>query len=216
MQAARMSVALERFRERPALGLLRPQAGRLQAPARWELAGLAGRLSELSAPGGAAVLTLALALVWEAQEAGETPAWVTTSRSGFYPPDAAAQGIDLDALAVVRVPDVRAVSRAAERLARSGAFGLLVLDLGAGAFIPTAWQGRLVRQAQRHDTAIVCLTEKPDPASSLGSLVSLHGHGSCRREGDARFVCTLTISKDKRNGPGWQQQEAYHGPPGLR
>ena len=34
-------------------------------------------------------------------------------------------------------------------------------------------QGRLVTLAQTHDAAIVCLTEKPADAASLGSLVSL-------------------------------------------
>ena len=45
---------------------------------------------------------------------------------------------------------------------RSGAFGLVILDLGAAAEIPIAVQGRLVSVAQHHDAAVVAITEKPD------------------------------------------------------
>ena len=186
------------------------------APAGWSFAALAGRLVELSGDRAAAGLTLACALLREAQRAGEPTAWIMVNGSGFYPPDAAANGVQLAALAVLRVPDMRAVSRAAERLVRSGAFGLLVLDLGARARIPPALQGRLVQQAQRHRTAVLCLTEKPERFASLGSLVSLRAGAVRRRRGDDRFACVLTVCKDKRRGPGWSHEEEWHGPPGLR
>ena len=88
-------------------------------------------LTELSGVGGSACLTLATSIVLDAQRQEETTAWITSNNSNFFPLDVAAAGIDLEALAVVRVPDAPSVARAADRLARSGAFGLLVLDLGA-------------------------------------------------------------------------------------
>jgi recombination protein RecA len=106
--------------------------------------------------------------------------------------------------------------RAADVLLRSGAFGLVVLDLGTGAAMPTPLQGRLVQLALKHDAAVVCLTEKQPAEASLGSLVSLRGQTVRRRSRDGhRFTCGITTLKDKRRGPGWTWREVRHGPEGL-
>src|SRR5207249_12071336 len=70
----------------------------------------------------------ALPIFLEAQRRGELVGWSMPGESFFYPPDVAQGGVDLDALVVVRVPDVPAVPRAGEKLLRSGAFGLVVLN----------------------------------------------------------------------------------------
>src|SRR5215475_7854103 len=120
----------------------------------WGIDALRGRLVELSARGATATLTSAIDLVLEVQQADEPVAWVTLGNATFYPPDVAASGVDLAALAVVRVHDVVAAARAAERLLRSGGFGLVVLDLvGSALELPIAHQGRLVTLAQTHDAA---------------------------------------------------------------
>ncbi len=247
------------------LGSALEQGGAVARPfSRWSYEALAGRLVELSCGRAATGLTLAMGLVAGAQRAGEPVAWICDAGSGFYPPDAAANGVDLAALAVVRIPPPRPAQGrdpgteprpaqgsgpaeaprpaqgrgpaiewraapgavqphpaqgrgpAAERLARSGAFGLIVLDLGGRARLPAPLQARLAQQAQRHGTAIVCLTEKAPHAPSLGSLVSLRGHGRRRRKEAGRFACVLSVSKDKRAGPGWTHAEECHGVPGLR
>ena len=100
----------------------------------WSHSLLTGRLAELSSWGTGASLTLAFELVLQAQHGGEPVAWITTSPSTFFPPDVAHGGVDLDALPVVRVPDGQAAARAADKLVRSGAFGLVILDLGANAW----------------------------------------------------------------------------------
>ncbi|MGD0231961.1 MAG: recombinase A [Syntrophorhabdales bacterium] len=178
-------------------------------------AALSGRLVEFSGQGSLANLTLACGLVLDAQREGETAAWITGKDSGFYPPDAARTGIDLSALAVLRCPDRGAIVHAADRLARSGAFGLLILDIGAKGDIPLPQQSRLASLARRHDIAIVFLTEKADDAPSMGSLISLRGRTSSRRETDGRFVCSFEAVKDKRRGPGWVWKAVHHGTPGL-
>ncbi len=197
------------------------------APASWGLDALRGRLVELSARGAAATLTAAIELVVEAQQAAEPVAWVTLGNATFYPPDAAASGVDLAALAVVRVHDTTAAARAAERLLRSGGFGLVVIDLGGGASaqqgveVPIAHQGRLITLAQAHDAAVVCITEKPGDAPSLGSLVSLRAealrlHAPEDKDGGERgYHVTLRALKDKRRGPGWTRTTKLRGPPGL-
>jgi len=183
----------------------------------WSPAELNGRLCELSTVGSApAALTAAFGLVLDAQRAGEPTAWVTTTADTFFPPDVAASGVDLTALIVVRVPDARTAGRAADRLLRAGAFGLVVLDLGRGATLATGLQGRLVQLALKHDAVVLCLTEKSSAVPSLGSLVSLRAEAHRRRRGPGCFTCGVTILKDKRRGPGWTHREVYRGPAGLR
>ncbi len=188
----------------------------LTAPARacWTRAQLAGRLVEVSGMGAVASLTAAVGLVLEAQLEGDPVGWIGLPSSTFYPPDLADQGVDLDALVVVRAPSVEHAGRAADRLLRSGGFGLVVLDLGKDAALPVPLQGRLVGLAQRHDAAIVCLTEKPGESASLGSMVSLRAEALRARDGE-RFTVTIRALKDKQRGPGWAHDEPARGPAGL-
>lgn len=198
-----------------------PEPARERAP--WGLTALRGRLVELSGRGASAVVTAAFQLVCEAQRAEEPVAWVTLASGAFYPPDAADSGVDLAALVVVRVTDVRAALRASERLLRSGGFGLVIVDLddpdlldryrygngaagaaGAEPFLTldAAKQGRLVSHAHAHEAAIACLTDKSETAPSLGSLVSLHA-SALRMHGPKLTVRAL---KDKQRGPGWTHE----------
>ncbi|MGH7929102.1 MAG: recombinase A [Candidatus Binatia bacterium] len=180
----------------------------------WSLPEIAGRFVEISSSTASASLTLAFSLVWKTQGRGEPVGWVTGAASGFYPPDAAQGGIDLAALAVIRVRASESIARAGEKLLRSGGFGLIVLDLG-GADIPMPLQSRLSGLAQHHHAALVCLTEKSSKAFSLGSLVSLRAHAERKRTFENRFACALRVLKDKRRGPTWKHEELYFGPAGL-
>jgi len=128
-------------------------------PQAWSYRACAGRLIELSGTRAAPLLTLAFALVLDTQQAGEPVAWVQRTGSTFFPPDAARNGVDLKSLVVVRLPDpvsgpapgqpapahpaqghpapgysaqshpAQTLARAAARLLRAGAFGLVALDL---------------------------------------------------------------------------------------
>ena len=180
----------------------------------WTLDEVAGRLVEISSSTAAAALTLTFTLIRQAQERGEPVGWVTLAESFFYPPDAARGGINLAALAVVRLARAEDIARAGEKLLRSGGFGVVVLDLGS-ADIPMPLQTRLTGLAHRHHTALICLTEKANGAFSLGSLVSLRAHAEKRRVEGSRFACTLRVLKDKRRGPTWNYEELYAGPAGL-
>jgi recombination protein RecA len=198
-------------------GAARPGQGS-DAPA-FGMEAFVGRLAELSCDDAPAALTAAFGLVLEAQRQGETAAWVTPEGSCFFPPDAAEGGVDLDALVVVRVPGAREASRAADRLARSGAFGLIVIDLAGlprAAEVPTPLQSRLLALARRHGIAVVFLTRKRASAPSLGSLVSLRGEARARSAGGDRFTVEVRGLKDKRRAPGWTHAEVCRGPSGLR
>ena len=181
----------------------------------WRLSSLYGRVGELSGSRATAVLTLAMRLVLEAQRQGEPVAWITRGDSAFYPPDVASAGVDLDALVVVRAPETRKAARAADLLVRSGAFGLVVLDLGANALVQAAVQARLVGLARKHHSAVLYLTEKDRERSSVGSLISIRAEAARARRDQDRFLCEARILKDKRCGPGWSHEEICHGPDGL-
>ena len=176
------------------------------APGRWTRAALGSCLAELSGGAGAPSLTLACRLVREVQRQGEPVAWVTRSGSVFYPPDLADGGIDLAALPVIRLDDARDRLRAADQLARSGAFGLLVLDLVEDD--PCL--------AIAHGALVLCLTMKTERQPSLGSLVTVRGQARRIRRGDGRYACRVEVLKDKRRGPGWTDEEHQRGPDGVR
>ena len=177
-----------------------------------------GRLVELSARGASATLTAAIEIVVEAQTQAEPVAWIAPTAGTFYPPDVADSGVDLAALVVVRVRDAIASARVAERLLRSGAFGLVVMDLcspsGASAELAIAIQGRLVTLAQTHDAAIVCITDKTPDTASLGSLVSLRAEALRLRDRDDVSI-TVHALKDIRRGPGWAHSVRRRAPSGL-
>ncbi|MEZ5962470.1 MAG: recombinase A [Planctomycetota bacterium] len=186
------------------------------APSTWTLSGLSGRYVELAAHGPAARLTLAGALVLEAQLARQPAAWITSPQSSFHPPDLAHNGVDLAALVVVRVPRTDAMLRAAEILLRAGAFALVVVDLESAqdrGDVALAAQTRLVGLAQHHGSLLLCLTCSDDRAPH--SLASLRVEASLRPLPDQRFACELEAVKDKRAGPGWRAQVVCRGVPGL-
>ncbi|MGH7830896.1 MAG: recombinase A, partial [Candidatus Binatia bacterium] len=134
---------------------LRSESAELTRAELWNLARVSGRLVEISGSSASAALTLAFDLVRDAQERGEPVGWVMSHESSFYPPDVAQRGIDLDALVIVRVPAVENAARAGEKLVRSGAFGLVAVDIGA-ADIAVPLQARLAALALKHHASVIC------------------------------------------------------------
>jgi len=145
----------------------------------------------------------------------EPVAWLTETQSSFFPPDVHARGIDLEALIVIRLPHAQSIARAADKLARSGAFGLLILDLGEARHFSPPILSRLNHLSQRHSTAIICLTRKTDQQASLGALVSLRMNTQRKWHSAFHFTVATQVLKDKRYGPGYRFENLYRGPPGL-
>lgn len=193
------------------------QRGERPAPdsRRWSLDTLSGRIVELSSYGHCASMSAAISLVLQAQRRGEPAAWITIGGTTFYPPDAAQSGVDLDCFPVVRVRDSRAAARTADKLLRSGAFAVVVVDLGREHHIRVPVQSRLVGLARKHRSVLLCLTKKKSDEPSIGSLVSLRAETRGKRTGFDRFTWEVHVTKDKRQGPGWQHQETCRGPEGL-
>lgn len=175
-----------------------------------------GRLTELSGTAASARSSLALAAVRAAQREGEPVAWIQRAGGLFYPPDAAACGVDLSALAVVQVPGASGEAgafRAAEILLRSGALGLVVVDLrGAARAATAAMQGRLATLAREHDSRVLLLTERAASAESLGPLVGLRVEPRRERLGGGRFAVEPVVLKSKQGGPLELAAERRRGP----
>jgi recombination protein RecA len=169
----------------------------------WQLFG-PGQLIELSgrAPGK---LSAVARLIARAQAEQEPVAWISLREAAsFYPPDFAHAGIDLSALAVVRLAEAagaQGVVRAAELLLRSGAFGLVIVDLTRG--VPKgelAWQARLSGLLRRHDARAVVLTESEREQPSLGPLVSLRVEASWREGAGKRVLLEQRLLKSRLGG----------------
>ncbi|MGQ0569491.1 MAG: recombinase A [Armatimonadota bacterium] len=180
-----------------------------------------GRLVEVAGTEDSAALTLTARLILDAQQEGEQTAWIIPTESLFFAPDVLESGIDLDSLVVVRVPGAAAGARAADKLLRSGSFGIIVVDIGPDPRIPTPLLARLASLAQRTHTALVFLTQQggapsPTGTSSLGSLISLRVRARRQRVTADRFRCWLEVLKDKRRGPTWGHEEVCRGAPGMR
>ena len=181
----------------------------------FDLETLRGRLVELSSGRSSACLSLSCTMLLEAQKHSTPVVWISVTRDSFYPPDLAANGIDLSLLPVVWAPDIRAAVRAADQLLRTGAFGLLVIDLYRNGRLPAPLQARLARLAGHHGCTVCFLTVKPEAAPSLGSMISLYARVSRSRIAAGRFRLDLQVVKDKRRAPVWRHVEHIDGPPGL-
>lgn len=192
----------------------------------WQLDDLAGRLVEISGERATAQLTAAFGLILEAQLCGDRAAWVTFEHSAFFPPDAAAGGVDIEALPVVRIANAPAAARAAEHLVRSGGFGLVVVDLSSDAnaarsmspALPVAMLTRLLGLARTHHAAVLVLTRKSPEMPSLNSLISLRAEAQrvARDDGSGSYEVRVRVLKDKRRAPGWDHVETCRGSAGLR
>jgi recombination protein RecA len=199
-----------------------PPLGTPAPRSAWGLEQAWGRIVELSGWRASARLTAAFGLVLEAQQQHEPAAWVGLRGSSFFPPDAAAGGVDLASLTVVRMATARDAARAADQLVRSGGFGLVVIDLATAAprdVVPPPLLNRLLGLAQKHEAAVVVLTEKPPSAPSLSSLVSLRveaRRGVRPAQIEDAWQVEVEVLKDKRRGPGAKQAETCRGPAGLR
>jgi len=179
----------------------------------------AGRVLEVCCRAASGWTSTAAAFARHHQAEGEIPVWIQPAGGALYPPDLAGAGVDLTSLVVVHVPDragPNGLARAAELLLRSGAFGLVVVDLTAGLPRGQAWQGRLAGLALRHRCQLVLLTAEPASRGSAGPLVWLRIRPHIERRGPGRFVIEHEVLRDRSGRLGDPAPARYIGPVGLR
>lgn len=88
-----------------------------------------GRISEFTGVSSSGKLSLAMGCAASATKSGQAVAWIDLS-GNFFPPSAAALGVVLERLLVVRPGSLKKALIAADLLLRGRAFGLVVLDWG--------------------------------------------------------------------------------------
>ena len=181
---------------------------------RFTLQAVRGRLCELRDTGASAALSALVELVWQAQCQGEPAAWIHGGTAGLHVGDVIDAGVDPAALVVVRLWKEADALRAAERLLRSGAFGVLVLDLRQTSVFGAPEAGRIGRLAETYQTAVIVLSAQPLSVAA-GSLVSLRLTVHRRRLDNGRFQRTFEILRDKQHGQQSIQHDEVSGPEGL-
>jgi hypothetical protein len=151
-----------------------------------------GRVSALSAPEGTGATSLLARSLGRATRSGALGAWVLADvpGGGLSAPALAEAGVDLARLLTVRTPPHEALW-AAQLLVRTGALGLVVVELTAGS--PSAETAsamrRLVDAARGADgTAVVLLSRGTCPAGAAlrarierPVLLPVEGAGQLRR-----------------------------------
>jgi protein ImuA len=159
---------------------------------------LAGRLSEIAGARSSGKTALALSLAARRTGAGELAAWVDGSGQ-LYPPAAAALGVDLARLLLARLPGAGAagIARAAEIVAQSRAFSLVVVDFPAAMRPPRPALRRLRAAAQRSGAAVVVLTTIP--GATEGASTRLELRPTPAQKGATRAI-EVRVSKGSKSG----------------
>ena len=177
-----------------------------------------GRLVELSTQGAEVALTLGVRAVHAAQLEDEPTAWLGCRESAFFPEDVRDSGVDLEALPCVRLASADALSRALSHLVRSGAFGLVVVDLvecpWADRSLPTPLQSRVEALCRTHGSCVLCLTRRSPEEPALGPMVSLRLH-AVRVWGEGTPSLELVTLRDKRAQPEKPRRLRFASPLGV-
>jgi recombination protein RecA len=177
-----------------------------------------GRLVELSTQGAEVALTLGVRAVHAAQLEDEPTAWLGCRESAFFPEDVRDSGVDLDALPCVRLASADGLSRALSHLVRSGAFGLVVVDLvecpWADRSLPTPLQSRVEALCRTHGCCVLCLTRRSPEEPALGPMVSLRLH-AVRVWGEGTPSLELMTLRDKRAQPAKPLRLRFASPLGV-
>ena len=155
-----------------------------------------GKLTEFTGLASSGKLTLALRALATAVRAGGVAAYIDLSGT-FYPPAAAAMGIDLERLVVVRPKDEAAAVKAGAILLLSEGFDAVLLDLGGARVRPDAL-ARLTELSSRSRAATIAVTRD----------------GSRATEG-LRFFASLRLGVQRRDWL-WREGPMGRAPAGMR
>lgn len=163
---------------------------------------------------GNARLSAAVRWTAETQGDGGAVAWISARADGVYPPDLAANGVDLDSLPIVRAKERAETVEAIDLLLRSGFFPLLVVDWNSDWPLEGALQSRFFRLARRYGVTLLFLGEEGE--SRGVALVPLRIRASRHRRSPGVYALLLEVLRDKRRAGFSGQEVTVYGPPGLR
>jgi hypothetical protein len=149
-----------------------------------------GRLTEISGAPSSGKTALTLAAL---SRCAGLAAWVD-GRDQLYPPAAAALGVDLERLLVVKPPVVD-ISRAAEILIRSRGFEMIAIDLPAQHRLARSVAHRLRTAAHQTRTALVVLCNRGGDVEAAHTRLEVRPGGSLSRPRTA-----VSVRKGSRSG----------------
>ena len=176
---------------------------------------LRGRLTEIAVESGTPAFSLLSILLKSAQRLEEPAVWVAAGATIFYPPDFSMNGVTIERLPVVWTSSRESALRATEHLLRSGAFGLIVVDLETPGELLPGRLGTLNRLASLQQIVVVFLNTRSNGQEGLGSLISLRLSVKLQHKGPNHFVCRVIATKDKQTPAGWVQEVPFRGTDGL-
>ncbi len=179
----------------------------------WRFENLVGILAEISQESACGAVSFVTEIILEAQGQNEPVAWVAGVSTTWYPPDLAQRGVDLGAVAVIRAGGEYESLTATEWLVRSGALGLVIVDVEGEWKATDASLGRIQKLADRSRCAVVFITRKRSQEPSLGSRISLRG--CIGRSGSEPFHIVINTVKNKKSNSSSRQGRQYHGPSGM-
>ncbi len=169
-----------------------------------------GQLTEIFGAASSGKTTLALALLAACTREGGIGAYIDPA-GGFFAPGAAAAGIDLRRVIVVRPRDEAAARRAVDALVRGGACGVVALDCGEWPqILQTQHCTRLVAQAEKTGTVLLVISGGTNAAVASFASLRLRAHGlaplwQAGGAGGGRLagcVATIDIAKARSASPG--------------
>jgi recombination protein RecA len=150
----------------------------------------AGRVTEIAGPSSSGKTALGLRLLAEQTSAGKLVAFVDGT-SQFYPPAAAAMGIDLQCTLLIapfaqtkarrctgNEDAVLALARAAEIITRSRAFSMVLIDLPRRARLDRTPARRLRVAAQATGATIIVLSSRSGDVDGAAARIETQG---CQR-----------------------------------
>jgi len=182
----------------------------------WSWRALRGRIAHTWGQATSARATIAAPLMLHAQHHGALVAWVTSTRAIPYAPDLEAMGLDLDAIILVRLRSDEDALIAAERLMRSGAIGVMVVEVAQCSARTWGRRQPRIRRLQglaEHHGACVIIGARRRIA--LGPLVAVEARVT-RARTTAGVCLELEFIKDKRAARAARLvQEVVDDPLGL-
>jgi RecA/RadA recombinase len=166
-----------------------------------------GRIVEIAGDWSSGKTTLLFGAMAQLTARRQLCAYVD-GRGELYPPAAAALGVDLERLLVVR-PPARGAARAGEIVARSAAFPLVVLDLGEGDRIDEPAAARLRAAVSGTPTVVAALTTRAGAVAQAAVKLHVCGGEVAIHKGGQAVATTVDRSFQRQSMP------AEIGPRGL-
>ena len=177
----------------------------------WTFSSLGGEVIEMPSGPMTCAISFAGDLILSAQTIGEPCAWVYATKSIFFPPDFDTLGVDLNALALIKVDSAQKAAYSAERLIKSGGFGCVVVDLPRESWFSVALQKRIANYVRKERACVLYLIQSTEGEDyeRLGSSTSIFAESAPL--GDRTHRLRL-----RKKGRRFECIKERDGTPGLR